>query len=85
MNARWLARSAFALMLAAVAVLIGGAGLEKPANGGHRCHRCLPDSGGRVLVPGPSRGLRWLALGLVGPHADRRRSVRDQVTGGGHR
>src|SRR5215471_18957082 len=65
MNARWLARSAFALMLAAVAVLIGGAGLRSLGMVGiNVIAACLILAGAYCFLA--HRGvLRWLALGLV--------------------
>jgi diacylglycerol kinase family enzyme len=65
MNARWLARSAFALMLAAVAVLIGFARLQSLAMVG------IGAIGAGLILAGgywflAHRGvLRWLAFGLV--------------------
>ena len=55
MSARWLARSAFALMFAAVAVLIGFARTGRPGHGRHRGDRRVPGGGRCVLVPCPPR------------------------------
>ena len=65
MNRRWLARSAFALMLAAVAVLIGFAELASLAMVAiGAVGACLVLAGGYWFLA--HRGmLRWLALGLV--------------------
>jgi diacylglycerol kinase family enzyme len=65
MNPRWLARSAFALMLAAVAVLIGLARLQSLAMVGiGAIGACLILAGGYWFLA--HRGvLRWLAFGLV--------------------
>jgi diacylglycerol kinase family enzyme len=65
MNRRWLARSAFALALAAVAVLIGFARLQSLAMVGIGViAACLILAGGYWFLA--HRGvLRWLALGLV--------------------
>ena len=65
MNPRWLARSAFALMLAAVAVLIGLARLQSLAMVGiGAIGACLILAGGYWFLA--HRGvLRWLAFGLM--------------------
>src|SRR5215469_17343792 len=65
MNRRWLARSAFALMAAAVAVLIGFAGLQSLAMVGVGVvAACLILAGAYWFLA--HRGvLRWLAFGLV--------------------
>ena len=65
MNPRWLARSAFALILAAVAVLIGLARLQSLAMVGiGAIGACLILAGGYWFLA--HRGvLRWLAFGLM--------------------
>jgi diacylglycerol kinase family enzyme len=65
MNPRWLARSAFALMLAAVAVLIGFAGLASLAMVGiGAIGACLVLASAYVFLA--HRGvLRWIALAVV--------------------
>jgi diacylglycerol kinase family enzyme len=65
MNARWLARSAFALMLAAVAVLIGGAGLRSLGMVGIGVIAACLILAGEYWFLAHRGVLRWLALGLV--------------------
>jgi len=65
MNARWLARAAFALMFASAAVLIGFADLASLAMvAAGAAAACLVAAGGYWFLA--HRGVvRWLALGLV--------------------
>jgi diacylglycerol kinase family enzyme len=65
MNARGFARSAFALMLAAVAVLIGGAGLRSLGMVGIGVIAACLILAGEYWFLAHRGVLRWLALGLV--------------------
>jgi diacylglycerol kinase family enzyme len=65
MNAHWLARSAFALMLAAVAVLISGAGLRSLGMVGIGVIAACLILAGEYWFLARRGVLRWLALGLV--------------------
>ena len=49
---RWLARASFALMFAAVVLVLAVAGWRSLTLVGVRRGRCVRRAGGRVLVPG---------------------------------